>query len=100
MASTEKIQIQAAVKHAIQALGYATLREKQQEVIESFVGGHDVFGVLPTGYGKSLCYACLPATFDFLSKPKNPSIVIVVTPLVAIMNDQVCSMLVLFSKKL
>ena len=28
------------------------------EVVESFVGGNDVFGVLSTGYGKSLCYGC------------------------------------------
>jgi ATP-dependent DNA helicase RecQ len=52
--------IEAAVKFAIQALGYERLREKQAEVAKSFVEGHDVFGVLPTGYGKSLCYACLP----------------------------------------
>ena len=46
-----------------------------------------MFGVLPTGFGKSLCYACLPVVFDeFLIEP---SIIVVVTPLVAIMKDQV-----------
>ena len=79
----------AAIKHAIHTLGYTDLREKQAEVLESFVGGHDVFGILPTGYGKSLCYACLPTTFDVLREPKDPSIVVVVTPLLAIINDQV-----------
>ena len=44
-------------------LGYQSLREKQEEVIVKLVQGKDVFGVLPTGYGKSLCYACLPWLF-------------------------------------
>ncbi len=45
--------------------------------MQTFISGKDVFGVLPTGYGKSLCYACLPAAFDFLGKDKEPSIVVV-----------------------
>ena len=88
MASSD---FEAAILHGIHSLGYEDIREKQSEVVESFLNGHDVFGVLPTGYGKSLCYACLPAVFDYLRKPKDPSIVVVVTPLVAIMKDQVCS---------
>ena len=44
----------------------------------------------PTGYGKSLCYACLPLLFDrLLHKPAGFSIVLVVSPLVALMTDQV-----------
>ena len=66
-----------------------SLREKQEEVIVKLVQGKDVFGVLPTGYGKSLCYACLPWLFDKLDR-KTCSIVIVITPLIAIMIDQVC----------
>ena len=86
---TSEKKIQEAVAHAALALGYPSLREKQVEVVESFVRGNDVFGVLPTGYGKSLCYGCLPATFDYLSPGKDASIVVVVSPLVAIMTDQV-----------
>ena len=53
--------------------------------------GHDVFAVLLTGYGKSLCYRCLPIVFDKLlgMGGEDGSIVVVVTPLTAIMKDQV-----------
>ena len=44
---------------AAQNLGYLSLKEEQREVITNFVQGKDVFAVLPTGFGKSLCYACL-----------------------------------------
>ena len=46
------------------------------------------FGVLPTGFGKSLYYACLPLIFDKI-EPDLKSIIIVVTPLTAIVKDQV-----------
>ena len=39
-------------------LGY-TLKEEQRKVLCSFVGGEDVFAVLPDGYSKSLRYQCL-----------------------------------------
>lgn len=68
-------------------LGYQTLKEKQEDILVQFMHGQDVFGVLPTGYGKSLCFACLPWMFDKLKEPS--SIVIVVSPLTAIMIDQV-----------
>ena len=53
--------------------------------------GQGVFVVLPTGYGKSLCYACIPTTFDTLCGVNKHSIVVVVvvTPLIALMKDQV-----------
>ena len=47
-------------------LGYPRLKPEQDDVIETFVKGRDVFAVLPTGYGKSLCYGCLPLVFDRL----------------------------------
>ena len=48
----------------------------------------DVFICLPTGSGKSLCYAALPYAFDGLYG-RESSIVIVVSPLIALMKDQV-----------
>ena len=46
--------------------------------------------MLPTGSGKSLCYTALPSVFDILrARGKDGHIVIVVSPLVALMKDQV-----------
>ena len=40
--------------------GFDSLKEKQIEVINSFLNKKDVIGLLPTGYGKSLCYLLPP----------------------------------------
>ena len=55
-----------------------------------YSAGDDVFAVLPTVYWKILCYACLPFLFDHLHQFEEPqkSVVVVVTPLTAIMEDQ------------
>ena len=42
--------------------------------------GRAVFALLPTRYGKSLCYGCLPLVLDFLHHPTEYSIVCVITP--------------------
>ena len=57
-----------------------------------FLSGSDVFVVLSTGFGKSLCYACRPFAFELLGETEEKPIVVVVTPLTAIiflMKDQV-----------
>ena len=41
-------------------LGYGALKDLQLEVIKGIATGRDVFSVLPTGYGKSPCYVCMP----------------------------------------
>ena len=84
--------ITEAARQAALKLGYPSLREHQLEAITSFVQGSDVFVVLPTGYGKSLCFACLPLVFDQLegsSAARVPSIVVVATSLTALIKDQV-----------
>ena len=78
------------MKTASAELGYMSLKEKQLEVITSFLSGRDVFAALPTGYGKSLCYGCLPLARDRLLGTQG-SIVLVVSPLIALMKDQVQS---------
>ena len=65
------------------------MKEEQLEVVVAFLSGSDVFAVLPTGIGKCLCYACLPFAFELLGETEEKPIVVVVTPLTAIMKDQV-----------
>ena len=44
--------------------------------------------ILPTGYGKSLCFALLPLVFDYLRGEANTSIVICVSPLTSLMEQR------------
>ena len=76
------------VEDAAGSLGYQDLQEQQKDAILTFLEGNDVFVALPTANGSSLCYGCLPAAFDSLRSGAK-SIVIVVSPLVALMKDQV-----------
>ena len=70
-----------SANYAAQNLGYDSLKQHQMDVVLALAAGRDVFAVLPTGYGKSICYACLPVMFDRLDFIKsNHSIVAVVTP--------------------
>src|SRR5688572_8192443 len=61
--------------------GYATFRPLQREICEASLAGRDVFALLPTGGGKSLCFQ-LPAL-------ARPGLTVVVSPLIALMKDQV-----------
>ena len=79
----------ALIEESAKKLGYTTLKEDQVNVITCFVNGQDIFAVLPTGYGKSLCYQCLPYIFDKTRGDGIASVIIIITPLVAIIKDQV-----------
>ena len=58
--------VERAVSFAMTELKVETLKNKQKEAICSFVNGRDCFVILPTGYGKTLCYVLLPYVFDHL----------------------------------
>ena len=62
---------------------------EQEQVIRHFVQGNNVFVSHPIGSGKSLCYSLLLGVFDEMRYSQEWSIVIVVSPLVALMKDQV-----------
>ena len=87
MAFAESV-ISASALYAAKLLGYSELKELQMQVIVAFVMGQDVFAILPTGYGKSLCYAYLPILLDDLYRDSVRKSIVVVTPLTAIMEDQ------------
>jgi ATP-dependent DNA helicase RecQ len=61
------------------------MKSEQMQVVTGVVCGRDVFAVLPTGFGKNT--AVLPAAFDCLYSDSPPSIVLVMSPLTAIMKD-------------
>ena len=44
--------------------GFPELKDKQKEAIFSFLQGHDIFVLLPTGFSKSVIYSVLPLVFD------------------------------------
>jgi len=64
-----------------QYFGFTTFRPLQEEIIRDSLAGKDVFALLPTGGGKSLCFQLPALTRDGLT--------VVVSPLIALMKDQV-----------
>ena len=76
----EKIEIDTLQK----AFGIESFRAGQKEIIASALSGKDALAVLPTGGGKSLCYQ-YPAVVE-------KKLVVVISPLIALMKDQVASL--------
>ena len=72
-----------------------SLKPEQRMAIQAVYEGNDVFVLLPTGFGKSLCYQTLPFVMDYklrLVGTEKSSAVLVISPLVALMVDQVQSL--------
>ena len=81
-----------ALAYSLEQLGlsHVVFKEEQRAAIKSMYEGRDVFVCLPTGFGKSLCYQTLPFVLDYKGGSSTSSnAVIVVSPLIALMEDQV-----------
>ncbi|MGC1631800.1 MAG: DNA helicase RecQ [Gelidibacter sp.] len=65
--------------------GYRTFRPNQEQIVHDIINGNDVLTIMPTGGGKSVCFQ-LPAL-------ALPGTAIVISPLIALMKDQVDALL-------
>src|SRR5258708_9389767 len=76
--SKPKLELHKAL---LEHFGFEKFKDTQEKIIEAVLAGQDVFVVMPTGGGKSLCYQ-LPALI-------NDGLAIIVSPLIALMKNQV-----------
>ncbi|MEO4045119.1 DNA helicase RecQ [Hoeflea sp. CAU 1731] len=75
---------QTALSVLKETFGFDSFRPGQEEIVDRLLGGRNVLAVMPTGAGKSLCYQIPAIVRDGLT--------IVVSPLVALMNDQAAAL--------
>ena len=78
-------ELQHRLQAQLAAFALDSFRPGQEEVIATILGGQDCLCIMPTGGGKSLCYQ-LPAIMQ-------DGVTLVVSPLIALMKDQVDAML-------
>ncbi|HEY0355161.1 MAG TPA: DNA helicase RecQ [Flavisolibacter sp.] len=76
--TTQTIDLKSALN---EHFGFKDFKGQQELIIETLLGGRDTFVIMPTGGGKSLCYQ-LPAMI-------LPGVAIIVSPLIALMKNQV-----------
>jgi len=74
-----------------QHFGFHEFREGQREIIESVLAGNDTIALLPTGTGKSLCYQLPGYIFN--------APVLIISPLISLMQDQVDQLLMMGEKR-
>ena len=86
----ETVKFESAISFALRCLD--VLKRQQKEAIKFVWEGKNVFVLLPTGFGKSIIYEILPFLFDHKLgrvESRARSLVIIVSPLISLMADQV-----------
>jgi ATP-dependent DNA helicase RecQ len=79
------VQALPSIHHSLKTFfGFDEFRGKQEPIVQNILAGRDAFVIMPTGAGKSLCYQ-LPAVM-------MPGTALVVSPLIALMKNQVDQM--------
>ena len=89
-----RVCFESAISFALRCLDSSdlVLKRQQKEAIKFVWEGKDVFVLLPTGFGKSIIYEILPFLFDHKLgrvESRARSLVIIVSPLISLMADQV-----------
>ena len=97
IASASPEDLQVSMKAAALCFGFSELKKQQRSAIEATLSGKNVFVSLPTGFGKLLIYQLLPVCADELAllSPVGPGFkpfVLIVSPLISLMQDQVASL--------
>ena len=90
MSATTEECWQKAFKAVREQFEIDNLPPEQENALREFLGGQNIFVNLPTGYGKSLIFQCLPITADaLLEKPRGSSVLVAISPLRSLMEDQI-----------
>jgi ATP-dependent DNA helicase RecQ len=82
--SAAEMLLEKARAELSRAFGFPSFRPGQEEILRAVLGGEDVLAVMPTGSGKSLCFQLPPLAREGLT--------LVVSPLIALMRDQVAQL--------
>ena len=88
MSATTVECLQKAFKAVREQFEIDNLLPEQENALREFLGGQNIFVNLPTGYGKSLIFQCLPIAADALFEKPHGSSVLVVMTAVAIANGR------------
>ena len=83
--------IEDAIGFSLEKIGLSKFKTEQEKALSYFLNKNDVFVSLPTGFGKSSIYEAVPFCCDFINTVTD-SVVIVISPLVSLMMNQLQSL--------
>ena len=91
MADSENFECRFAnaCSYALARFDLGEFKEKQSKALKELILGRDTFVNLPTGSGKSFIFQAFPIVLDHMDSRPQHSIVVVISPLLSLMKDQV-----------